>query len=328
MNILKIRFKEFFSLWKNYSFTYACYNILWWACFYLRPPLCYKVSTFAINKKTKWLDKYFTRNYKDIIEKFQNWQIDTTPIKKPFIWVFWGQGEAQMPPLVKACYRQLTNYNYNVKLLTNDNIKEYIELPDTVIQKVCCGQISWAYFSDIVRNSILAEYGGMWVDATAWIPKRIPTENFMEYKFISPSEMTAINSRSVRFWSTFEWNWNGWCMWSNCKNYIIFSFVADMLIEIAKKESVIPDYVTIDYLIYLAIRLFPETHQDLEKAKEIQCSNRHKLALMMNEAYDENKYKGLIKDNFIFKLSFRAKWQELTKDGQQTFYGRILNNII
>ena len=111
-------------------------------------------------------------------------------------------------------------------------------------------------------------------------------------------------------------------------NYIIFSFVADMLIEIAKKESVIPDYVTIDYLIYLAIRLFPETHQDLEKAKEIQCSNRHKLALMMNEAYDENKYKGLIKDNFIFKLSFRANWQKTTKDGIETFYGRILKDII
>lgn len=328
MNIIKTRFKEFFALWKNYSFAYACYNILWWVCFYTRPPYCNKISTFAINKKTKWLDKYFTRNYKDIIEKFQNWQIDTTPIKKPYIWVFWGQGENNMPPLVKACYRQLTYYNDNVKLLTNENIGNYIEIPEIVMQKVNSGQITWAYFSDIVRNSVLAKHGGLWVDATAWIPKRIPIDILLKYKFISPSEQSATNNRSVRFWSTFDWNWNGWCMWSNRKNYIIFSFVADMLIEIAKKESVIPDYVTIDYLIYLAIRLFPETHQDLEKAKEIQCSNRHKLALMMNEAYDENKYEGLIKDDFIFKLSFRTNWHKSTKEGKQTFYGRILENII
>ena len=140
--------------------------------------------------------------------------------------------------------------------------------------------------------------------------------------------MTAINSRSVRFWSTFNWNWNGWCMWSNCRKYIIFSFVADMLIEIAKRENVIPDYVTIDYLIYLAIRLFPETHKDLEKAKEIQCTNRHKLALIMNEPYDSNKYNELIKNDFIFKLSFRANWNKATKEGKQTFYGRILKDII
>ena len=328
MNIVIIRFKEFVSLWKNYSFAYACYSILWWFCFYARPPFCNKLSTYAINKKTKWLDRYFKKNYSHIIDKYKTASISNKKISEPKIWVFWGQGETQMPPLVKACYRQLTHYNNNVKLLTNENIKDYIEIPNVVMHKVCNGQISWAYFSDIVRNSVLAKHGGLWVDATTWISGRIPTDVLLKYKFISPSEQSATNNRSVRFWSTFDWNWNGWCMWSNSKNYIIFSFVADMLIEIAKKESVIPDYVTIDYLIYLAIRLFPETHQDLEKAKEIQCSNRHKLALIMNEPYNEKKYIELIKDDFVFKLSFRANWQKTTKDGIETFYGRILKDVI
>lgn len=328
MNILRVRFKEFFSLWKNYSFIYACYNMLWWFCFYIRPPYCCKISSFAINQKTKWLDKYFAKKYNHIIEKYQNIAISGEEITEPIIWVFWGQGEAKMPPLVKACYRQLTYHNKNVTLLTYDNIKYFIDIPNIVSKKVETGQISWAYFSDIVRNSVLARHGGMWVDATAWIPNRIPVEDFMKFNFISPAEKTKLNNRSIRFWSTFDWNWNGWCMWSNSKNYIIFLFVADMLIEIVKKERVIPDYVTIDYLIYLAIRLFPKTHPDLEKAKEIQCSNRHKLALMMNERYNENKYQELIKDNFIFKLSFRANWNKTTKDGKQTYYGRILENII
>lgn len=328
MNTLKIRFKEFFMLWKNYSFVYACYSILWWFCFYTRPPFCNKISTFALNKKTKWLDKYFSRRYKDIIEKHKTQNQESKTIDKANIWVFWGQGETHMPPLVKACYKQLKHHNDNVQLLTSDNVKDFIELPDIVIQKVNSGQITWAYFSDIVRNSVLAKHGGLWVDATAWIPQRIPIEDFIKYRFISPSEKKNLNKRSVRFWSTFDWNWNGWCMWSNQKNYVIFAFVADMLIEITKKEKIIPDYVTIDYLIYLAIRKFPETHEDLEKAREIQCNKRHLMALMMNEAYDENKYKELIKDNFIFKLSFRAKWHMTTKEDKQTFYGRILENFI
>ena len=328
INIFKTRTKEFFSLWKNYGFIYACYNILWWVCFYTRPPYCNKISTFAINGKTKWLDKYFAKKYNHIIEKYRNTAISGEVITEAIIWVFWGQGETQMPPLVKACYRQLTHHNNNVKLLTNANIRNYIEIPDVVMQKVCNGQISWAYFSDIVRNSVLGKYGGLWVDATAWVPKRIPIERFMEYRFISPAENPEHNSRSVRFWSTFDWNWNGWCMWSNSKNYIIFSFVADMLIEIAKREIVIPDYVTIDYLIYLAIRTFPETHRDLEKAKDIPCANRHRLALMMNETYNHDRYKELIENDFIFKLSFRANWEKTTKDGTETFYGRILKDVI
>ena len=110
--------------------------------------------------------------------------------------------------------------------------------------------------------------------------------------------------------------------------FLSFSFVADMLIEIAKGEIVIPDYVTIDYLIYLAIRTFPETHRDLEKAKDIPCANRHRLALMMNETYNHDRYKELIENDFIFKLSFRANWQKTTKDGTETFYGRILKDVI
>lgn len=328
MNIIKTRLKEFFLLWRNYSFIYAWYGIVWWFCFYTRPPFCNKLSTYAINKKTKWLDRYFKRNYSHIIDKYKTVALSNEKISEPKIWVFWGQGEENMPPLVKACYKQLRHHNDNVQLLTNDNVNNFIKLPDIVMRKVNSGEITWAYFSDIIRNSVLAKHGGLWVDATAWTSGEIPIEIFLKYKFISPSEQSATNNRSVRFWSTFNWNWNGWCMWSNCKNYKIFSFVADMLIEIAKRENVIPDYVTIDYLIYLAIRLFPETHQDLEKAKEIPCSNRHKLALMMNEVYDENKYKELIKDNFIFKLSFRANWYKTTKEGKQTFYGRILENII
>ena len=185
MNTIKIRIKEFFALWKNYSFSYACYSILWWFCFYIRPPFCGKISTFAINKKTKWLDRYFKNNYQDIINKYleKNWQ--TKEIESTHIWVSWGQGEENMPPLVKACYRQLTYYNKNVILLTNDNIKEYIDIPPIVYKKVSTGHVSWAHFSDITRNTLLARYGGLWLDATVWVGGKIPFDKLKNVEFFS-----------------------------------------------------------------------------------------------------------------------------------------------
>ena len=327
--ILTTRVKEFFSLCKHYSLCYALYNALWWFCFYARPPFGYKISTYAIKKKTAWLDKYIEKEYKHIIDKYKGGATEKsteTPVTSPRIWVFWGQGKENMPTLVAACYKQLTKHNEGVTLITNENIKEYIDLPQTVLDKVNSGRISWAYFSDIVRNTLLANYGGLWLDATVWVPGKLPMDRLMEYSFFSPAEVLKADSRTIRFWSNFEWSWNGWCLWSNTKGHLIFSFVAKMLTEIAIKEHIIPDYVTIDYIMYYAIRNIPEKQADIEKAKDIKCNNRHCLATMMNEEYNEDRYKELTRNDYFFKLSSRACWQITTKEGKSTFYGKLIHN--
>ena len=37
-----------------------------------------------------------------------------------------------------------------------------------------------------------------------------------------------------------------------------------------------------------------------ELAKKITCNNRHKLATIMNEEFNETRYNELIKDNYFF----------------------------
>lgn len=328
MNTLKIRFKEFFSLWKNYSFTYACYNILWWFCFYTRPPFCNKVSTFALNRKTKWLDKYFARKYKDIIDKYEEQHFNTKPIKETHIWIFWGQGEENMPPLVKACHKQLKHYNDNVALVTIENVKDYIDLPATIYEKAHKGKISWAHFSDIVRNTLLAEHGGLWLDATVWVSGAIPFEKLSQIEMFSANGNNSTTPRSTKFWTSFEYNWSTWCMWSRETNNILYSFVSEMLIAIAEREKQWPDYVIQDYFIHYAYKNITGVEELLEESKTIICNKRNEFANMMNNEFNITEYKELTKEDFVFKLSFRANWDKTTKEGKQTFYGRILENTI
>ena len=44
-----------------------------------------------------------------------------------YVWVFWWQGEDQMPELVKKCYQSLKRQLYDKKivLITKDNINDY-----------------------------------------------------------------------------------------------------------------------------------------------------------------------------------------------------------
>lgn len=325
MNIVIIRFKEFVSLWKNYSFAYACYSILWWFCFYARPPFCNKLSTYAINKKTKWLDRYFKKNYSHIIEKYKTASISNEKISEPKIWVFWGQGEENMPPLVRACYKQLTHYNDNVTLVTIKNIKEYIDIPAIIYEKAHKGVISWAHFSDITRNTLLTKHGGLWIDATVWVSGEIPINKISQLDFFSANGKIPTSSRSTSFWTSFEYNWSTWCMWSKSADNRLFAFVSEMLISIAEREKQWPDYVIQDYLIYYAYKNIPGIEEMLAQSVAIPCRNRNKLAEMMNDKFDEKRYKELIENDFVFKLSYRAKWKEQTIDNQQTFYGKILD---
>lgn len=318
--------REFIGLSRHYGISYAFYNLLWWLCFYFRTPLSYKISTFAIRKKTKWLDKYIGEKYKDIIDSYRSRQADEQLAPTDYsIWVFWGQGETEMPILVKACYNQLQRNNANVRLVTNGNLHEYIILPDIILTKVGDGRITWAHFSDIVRMTLLAKYGGLWLDATVWVPYKLPLDMLKSMPLFSANGTSGSSSNSIRFWTSFEWNWSGWCIGGNHENYILFSFVSDMLINIAEKENYLLDYVLIDYLIHYACRHFPTVCNDMDNIKKIPCNYRNDLASVMNEPYNADIYNKLIATDFVFKLSFRSPWHETTEQGQQTFYGRLVS---
>lgn len=96
-----------------------------------------------------------------------------------------------------------------------------------------------------------------------------------------------------------------------------------MLQKFAQVETVFPDYVLQDYLIYYACCHFPSVAKDMEKCREVPCEYRNELAAIMAQPYDEERYRELIKTDFIFKLSFRSAWEK-EKNGLPTFYGKFI----
>lgn len=315
--------KEFLAVWKCFGFTFAFYGLIWWLCFYFRAPFSYKLSSWALNRKTAWLDSYIKQHYGDILNRFHNTPPFPESVVEHRIWVFWGQGEAAMPPLIQACYWQLKQHNKKVVLINCGNVGEYISLSPVIFRKVKMGAISWAHFSDIVRNMLLAQYGGLWLDATVWVSGRLPIDQLKEMPLFTANGTVAQTSASIRFWSSFQWSWSSWCLWSKDRNYLLFAFVGEMLQAIAIKEAMIPDYVMQDYLIYYTCRNFPEVASDMENCRNIPCLHRNTLALLMGQPYDAERYWKLTEKDFVFKLSFRTAWP-VEINGQSTFYQKLL----
>lgn len=326
--IIKIRLNDFFCKSRYYSVAFALWDLLWWICFYTHIPISWKLSTFAIKRKTTWLDYYIEQNYGDIITAC----LQTTPCtiknerNERCIWVFWGQGEADMPKLIKACYNQLILLNDNVILVTKSNLKNFLDIPMDVYRKVEQGDISWTHFSDIIRTSLLARYGGLWLDATVWTTRPFPFEKFAKLQFFSANGKVPVSGRGVRFWTSFQWNWSTWCMFAAMPNTLLFRFVSQMMQTIAIRGKYWPDYVLQDYLIYYACRKFPNVGEAMTECNKFEFRFRNRLAELMNCPYCEDEYKALTATDYIFKLSFRANWKPFTISEIPTYYGILIDN--
>lgn len=91
--------------------------------------------------------------------------------KSPYsncIWVCWWQGLDQSPEIVKACVKSIKRNagKHTVIILTEDNYRQYVDIPKWVEEKKNKGIITRTNYSDLLRLSLLAKHGGLWLDAT------------------------------------------------------------------------------------------------------------------------------------------------------------------
>lgn len=56
--------------------------------------------------------------------------------------------------------------NTRFKIVTLDNYKDFIDLPSYIEEKFKKGIISYTQLSDILRFTLLATHGGIWIDST------------------------------------------------------------------------------------------------------------------------------------------------------------------
>jgi hypothetical protein len=115
------------------------------------------------------------------------------------IWIMWLQGLAVAPKLVKQCVHSWQRHNPNWKIIFLDeqNLKEYVKTDDIVGRNR--ETITVQALTDIIRINLLAQFGGVWVDATCfccrpmdeWIEKHLTTGFFA---FDQPGKDRLISS--------------------------------------------------------------------------------------------------------------------------------------
>ena len=91
---------------------------------------------------------------------------------RPCIWFYWGQGLAEAPPVVRRCHHELMRHHApdEVVVLDDGLVSEYVEIPEAARRRTAEDRTK---FSDVLRLELLHRYGGIWLDATCLVRRRL-----------------------------------------------------------------------------------------------------------------------------------------------------------
>lgn len=231
------------------------------------------------------------------------------------IWVFWAQGESNMPNVVRSCYESILKNKgeLSVVLLDENNYSKYVSVPEKVCKKLQHGLITITHFSDILRFALLKKYGGFWLDATIYVTSTIKM----------PNTLFTIRQKGHSDYIAQ----NRWCgfLWYAPQGHPLTSFCYSFLCEYWLKYNELLDYFLIDYVIEYFYNHSKDFKNEID---ELQCSNEY-LYFFQNscceEQYDEMKWKEVCKKTQFLKTSWKKNYL-VEKNGSETYYGRILSH--
>lgn len=261
-----------------------------------------KLNVFNMPYRRQKAFYNYVKKYCDDSVVTSNISTHIDPEKLP-IWQIWFQGQDLAPDIVKLCFKSIDKYANGRKIirLTEQDIHQFIELPDYVLEKYNKGIITPAHLSDIIRVCLLAKYGGTWIDATVLLSNFIPT--------------SIINSQFFAFHITPKSTWfdchdyltsASWFLHSQPNNNLMCS-VRNALFKYWKNENSIVDY----FLIYFIFKCLVDQHTKLanewNSTVNINEEATHQMQLFFNSSFNSKKLEQIKENSSIHKLTYHYK---------------------
>ena len=241
------------------------------------------------------------------------------------IWQFWGQGwdYEKLPSVVKICHSSIDKYTkgYTVIRLDIDNIKEYLDIPEYVLEKLNNKQMGYAHFSDILRLALLSNYGGVWLDATVLLTDYLSEKYFKMDYFLFQRDENLENKKEWEDYDSIYFSWNkkskvkmlSSIIFSHKNNKVIHTLL-NMLMIFWENNSTVPNYFILQILYDELI----ENYYKKEQCQIVSDTFPHEMFRVWFSEYSENKLLEITKKINIHKLSFKIENIKRKTDG--TFF--------
>lgn len=267
--------------------------------------------------KHKAILDYLVQNYPDIINAYKLRSEPSNRLSSDCpIWICWFQGEKNMPPVVRGCYNSVKRHAglHPVKLITADNYMEYVNIPQYITEKLDNKEISYTHFSDIIRNNLLADHGGIWLDATIYLTGELKgwDKPFYTIKQNIPNDNSYVSGYK---WTTF-------CM-GGVKDNLLNSFIKDFFNAYFLHERGMVDYFLMDYIIALGYNNIPSIKKLIDDVP-YSCPDLYYMQAKMALPVNNKELSKVCQRTSIFKLTWK---KEIPTDKRALYYRLASDNI-
>lgn len=282
-------------------------------------------SEKSMRYKNEKVMKYLKKSYSYLIDKYAYEQDSQSNYGKQnnVIWVFWWQGVESMPDIIRMCYQsQLRNAHGNQLILLNkDNIKEYVELPDSIWEQFENGRLKIQHLADIIRVTLIKNYGGLWLDASIYCSEMIP-----DYCFESP--IYSLRTQYISGKSSYNISLNRWTTFliGGQKGNTLCSFLYDFFLEYCAKEKFFVDYFLFDCAIALAYENIMSVKKEIDDLPIVE-KDYYFISEHFDQKMDNDLLEAFHKKCFMFnKVKWGLSLSELPDDSLYHYLkeGKIL----
>jgi capsular polysaccharide synthesis protein len=230
-----------------------------------------------------------------------------TALDQP-IFVYWAQGFAAAPPLVRACLAQLhaANPGADVHELTDETIGGYVGLPPDIVAELGDNK---THFSDLLRLVLLEKYGGVWVDATCYVTE--PLRPHID--------------RALERGSIFAFNYHGpyissWLLASRPGSYAMHLWRAASFLWWEKRGELI-DYYLLHHVFEMLHHLDERFRAEWDEGLRLSSRPPHALQAAMFQPYDAASFRRMTAGAFAHKLRYKYQPAKVTSE---SYLARII----
>lgn len=242
-----------------------------------------------------------------------NEAVATTPSRH--VWTMWWQGEDHMPPGIRACIESQRRYaDGRHVVITAENYRQYVQLPGCVEHLLAVGRLSVTHFSDVLRCHLLAQKGGLWLDATILLtaPFAVPDANrWWTWREDLP-HIACISKGRWTIGVTYM-----------PQGHLLARYLCHAYRLYYSRHTRPIDYFLFDYLIAQALQDLPVCRAEWEAI----APRRHLFdaAASLGRPYSEEVWRAFCEASPLHYLSWKRPFAGLTPSGCPTLYHHIVH---
>lgn len=231
------------------------------------------------------------------------------------IWFFWLQGEDRLPLIPKLCLESIRKHanGHKVQVLSDENYAEFVQIPGNMIEKYRAGRIKAAHFADILRINILAQQGGLWLDATMLVTEDLP-QSIFDASFYSVKTKNSGYFVSQCRWAVF-------CLGAK-KGHALFCLLASLFEQYLANTDVFVDYFLFDNFIDMIYERYPCIREEIDKVP-FNNPSVHELASLLCEVVTTDEIDRILDKTFLFKLSYKSYTPTMLSQNEENLYHKL-----